>query len=237
MPGLKPETRALLKTVGVSTLTNGLLKRGLRNQFLHGVAPVVPGLGAMIGPAFTLRFIPAREDIDNLGTFGRPDNVQRRALEDCPSGAVLVIDAGNVGRSASAGDLMIGRLKARGCSGIVTDGGYRDLQGVIKVGLPAYQRQTASSATPVGLHSADMEVPIGCAGVPVYPGDIVVGDAEGVVILPAGIADELAQEAAETTAYDEFAEEKIAEGRSILDIFPATEETRREYDAWRKARR
>jgi len=237
MAGLKPETKALLEKAGVSTLTNGLLKRGLRNQFLHGIAPVDGRLGAMVGPAYTLRFIPAREDIDSLGAFGRPDNVQRRALEECPVGAVLVIDAGNVSRSASAGDLMIGRLKARGCAGIVTDGGYRDLAGVVRVGLPAYQRQTSSPATPIGLHSADVEVPIGCAGVAVYPGDIVVGDAEGVVILPAAMADELAQEAAETAAYDEFAEEKIAEGRSILDIFPATEEVRREYDAWRKGRR
>jgi regulator of RNase E activity RraA len=127
MPALKPETRALLLQVGVAVLTNGLLKRGLRNQFLHGIVPVAPDMPAMAGPAFTLRFIPAREDIDTLEALRRPDNVQRRALEVCPPGGVLVIDTGNNARSASAGDLMIGRLKVRGCAGIVTDGGFRDI--------------------------------------------------------------------------------------------------------------
>ena len=235
---LTPPTKALLAKVGVSTLTNGLLKRGLRNQFLHGVAPVDPTLPAMVGVAFTLRFIPAREDIDTMAGFRSDDNVQRRALEACPVDAVLVIDArhASLSASASAGDLMIGRLKARGCAGIVTDGGYRDLAGIVRVGLPAYQYRTASPATPVGLHPVDFNLPIGCAGVAVYPGDIVVGDSEGVVILPAAMAEELAEEAAETAAYDEFAEEKILEGRSIIGLFPPSDEIRREYEVWRKAR-
>jgi regulator of RNase E activity RraA len=233
---LKPETRALLLKVGVAVLTNGLLKRGLRNQFLHGIAPVAPGMPPMAGPAFTLRFIPAREDIDTLAALGRPDNIQRRALEACPPGGVLVIDTGNNARSASAGDLMIGRLKVRGCGGIVTDGGFRDIAGVIKVGLPAYQRQASPPATPIGLHSADFNVPIGCAGVAVYPADIVVGDNDGVVVLPSALADELAMEALETATYDQFAEERIAAGRSIMDIFPPAKEVLREYDEWKKSR-
>lgn len=236
MPALKPETRALLLKVGVAVLTNGLLKRGLRNQFLHGISPVAPGMPAMAGPAFTLRFIPAREDIDTIEALRRPDNVQRRALETCPPGGVLVIDTGNNARSASAGDLMIGRLKVRGCAGIVTDGGFRDIAGVIKVGLPAYQRRASPPATPIGLHSADMDVPIGCADVAVYPGDIVVGDGDGVVVLPAGIAEELATEALETATYDEFAEQRIAAGRSIIDIFPPADDVLREYREWKKSR-
>jgi regulator of RNase E activity RraA len=236
MPALKPEARALLLQVGVAVLTNGLLKRGLRNQFLHGIVPVAPDMPAMAGPAFTLRFIPAREDIDTLEALRRPDNVQRRALEVCPPGGVLVIDTGNNARSASAGDLMIGRLKVRGCAGIVTDGGFRDIAGVIKVGLPAYQRRASPPATPIGLHSADLDVPIGCAGVAVYPGDIVVGDNDGVVVLPAGIAEELATEALETATYDEFAEQRIAAGRSIMDIFPPADDVLREYQEWKKSR-
>jgi regulator of RNase E activity RraA len=236
MPALKPETRALLLQVGVAVLTNGLVKRGLRNQFLHGIVPVAPGMPAMAGPAFTLRFIPAREDIDTLEALRRPDNVQRRALEACPPGGVLVIDTGNNARSAAAGDLMIGRLKFRGCAGIVTDGGFRDIAGVIKVGLPAYQRRASPPATPIGLHSADMDVPIGCAGVAIYPGDIVVGDNDGVVVLPVGIADELATEALETATYDEFAEQRITAGRSIMDIFPPADDVLREYQEWKKSR-
>ena len=236
MPALKPETRGLLLKVGVAVLTNGLLKRGLRNQFLHGIAPVAPNMPAMAGPAFTLRFIPAREDIDTIEALRRPDNVQRRALEACPPGGVLVIDSFGSARSASAGDLMIGRLKVRGCAGIVTDGGFRDIAGVIKVGLPAYQRQASPPATPIGLHSADLEVPIGCAGVAVYPGDIVVGDRDGVVVLPAAMAEELAAEALETATYDEFAEQRIAAGRSIMDIFPPATDVLREYAEWKKSR-
>jgi regulator of RNase E activity RraA len=233
---LSAAARALLMRTGVSILTNGLLKRGLRNQFLHGIAPVDPGLPNMVGPACTLRLIPAREDIDTLSFFGRDDNVHRRAIEECPPGAVLVIDSGCDPRSASAGDLLIGRLKMRGCAGIVTDGGYRDIAGVAKLSFPAYQRRTASPATPLGLHAVDANVPIGCAGVAVYPGDVVVGDGEGVVILPAGLVEELAAEAAEASVYDQFAEEKIAEGRPLIGLFPATEASRREYEAWKTKR-
>jgi regulator of RNase E activity RraA len=172
-----------------------------------------------------------------MAAYRREDHVQRRAIEECPAGAVLVIDAGGDARAASAGDLLIGRLKARGCAGIVTDGGYRDLKGIIKVGLPAYQRQTASPATPITMHPADLNLPIGCAGVAVYPGDIVVGDAEGVVILPAHLADEVAEEAAEATAYEEFVEDRIAQSRSIFGLFPASEESRREYEEWKAKRR
>jgi regulator of RNase E activity RraA len=234
--GLKPEIHALLVRVGVASLTNGLLRRGLRNQFLHGILPVAPSLPTMAGPAFTLRFIPAREDIDSLTALARADNAQRRALEACPPGAILVIDTGNNTRSASAGDLMIGRLKVRGCAGIVTDGGFRDIQGVIKLGLPAYQRQASPPATPIALHPVDFDVPIGCAGVAVYPGDIMVGDSDGVVVLPLGIAEELAQDALEIATYDEFAEQRIAAGRSIIDIFPPSDKVTQEYNEWKKTR-
>ena len=236
MSALKPETRALLEKANVAVLTNGLLKRGLRNQFLHGIAAVAQGLPPMIGPAFTLRFIPAREDIDSVAALRNADNVQRRAIEACPAGSVMVVDACNQARSASAGDLMIGRLKMRGCTGIVTDGGFRDVAGIVKVGLPAYHRQASPPATPIGLHSADYEVPIGCAGVAVYPGDVVFGDGDGVVVLPAAMVDELAAEAVETARFDEFAEQKIAEGRSIIDIFPPSEAVQGEYAAWKKTR-
>ena len=236
MSAIDPATLARLMKVNVSTLTNCLLRRGLRNQFLHGVAPLAPGLPNMVGPAFTLRFIPAREDLDTMANYQLETHVQRRAMEECPPGAVLVVDSRGDARAASAGDLLIGRLKARGCAGIVTDGGYRDLPGILRTGLPAYQRQTASPATPITLHPADLNLPIGCAGVAVYPGDIVVGDGEGVVVIPAHLADEVAEEALTTVEYEEFAEEKIAEGRSIYGLFPATEASRAEYAIWKKDR-
>jgi len=232
---LSVEARDMLRTVNVATLTNCLLSRGLRNIFLHGISPVAPPAQNMVGEAFTMRFIPSREDVDNMAAYARPDHVQRRAIEECPAGAVLVIDSRGDARAASAGDLLIARLKARGAAGIVTDGGYRDVAGVVNTGLPAYQKQTASPASPIVHHAADLNLPIGCAGVAVYPGDIVVGDREGVVVFPAKFAEEVAREAHEATLYEEFADAEIRGGRSIFGLFPATDESRAQYQEWRKA--
>jgi len=230
---LSQVTRNNLTKVGVSTLTNCLLKRGLRNVFMHGVGPLSSELPNMVGEAFTMRFIPSREDVDGMAAYASPEHVQRRAVEECPEGMVLVIDARGDARAAAAGDLLIGRLKARGVAGIVTDGGYRDLPGILKTGLPAYQRQTASPATPIIHHAADLDLPIGCAGVAVYPRDVIVGDGEGVVVIPSHMADEVAQEAFDATMYEEFAEAEIASGRSIFGLFPATDESRAQYAVWR----
>lgn len=231
---LSQATRAMLGKIGVSTLTNCLLKRGLRNTFMHGVQPLTSSLPNMVGEAFTMRFIPSREDVDDMAAYASPEHVQRRAMEECPEGMVLVIDARGDARAAAAGDLLIGRLKARGAAGIVTDGGYRDLPGILKTGLPAYQRQTASPATPIVHHAADLNLPIGCAGVAVYPRDVIVGDGEGVVVIPAHMADDVAREAFDATMYEEFAEAEIAAGRSIFGLFPATEDSRAQYAVWRE---
>lgn len=234
--GLTGETRTQLSCVGISTLTNSLLRRGLRNQFLPGIVPVNASAGNMVGPAYTLRLIPAREDIDTLAGLARPDNATLIAVEQCPANAVLIVSAGGETRAATAGDLLAGRLKARGCAGIVTDGGFRDVEGIRGLGFAAYQQRTASAASPGALHAADTQVPIGCAGVAVYPGDIVVGDAEGVVIIPESIAAEVAQEACEAAAYDEFAALKIGEGHPLAGIFPATDRSREAFAAWKSQR-
>lgn len=231
---LSVEARDMLRGVNVAALTNCLLSRGLRNIFLHGISPVAATAENMVGEAFTMRFIPAREDIDNMAAYARPDHVQRRAIEECPAGSVLVIDSRGDARAASAGDLLVARLKARGAAGIVTDGGFRDVAGVANTGLPAYQKQTASPASPIIHHAADLNLPIGCAGVAVYPGDIVVGDREGVVVFPAKFAEEVAREAYEATLYEEFADAEIRRGRSIFGLFPATDESRKQYQEWRK---
>lgn len=231
---LSDEARQMLRVVNVATLTNCLLSRGLRNAFLQGVAPVAAGEANMVGEAFTMRFIPSREDIDTMEKYASPDHVQRRAIEECPPGCVLVIDSRGDARAASAGDLLIARLKARGAAGIVTDGGYRDIAGIIQAGLPAYQKQTASPASPIVHHAADLNLPIGCGGVAVYPGDIVVGDREGVVVIPVKYAEDVAREAHDATLYEEFVEAEIRRGRSIFGLFPATEQSRAEYRIWRE---
>ena len=235
MPGnLNAEVREILARVGVATLTTCLLKRGLRSRLIAGVSPINADAASMVGPAFTLRFIPAREDIDTLQAYGDDRHVQRRAMEECPPGHVLVIDAGGSTAAASAGDIMVGRLKARGAAGAVSDGGFRDTPDIAALGFPVFHTAPAPPSSPIALHPADLGLPIGCGGVAVYPGDIVVGDREGVVVIPAALAAEIAGEAAEMTEYEAFAAAKVAEGRSIFGLYPAGEAALAEYATLRK---
>lgn len=229
---LSAATRDKLLQVGTANVANALLKRGFRNVYLLGLNPVCESQGRMVGPAYTLRFMPAREDIDTMANYGKDDNLHRRAVEECPPGHVLVIDTGGCVRSAAAGDLMALRMRQRSVAGVVTDGGFRDTPAVRDTGLPAYQRQPAPPATPIAMHPVELNGPVGCAGVAIYPGDIMVGDAEGVVAIPRHLVDEIADEALDAVEYEHFAAAHITRGRSIFGLFPATEESRREYDKW-----
>jgi regulator of RNase E activity RraA len=158
-------------------------------------------------------------------------------MEACPPGHVLVVDARGDPRAASAGDLYVGRLAARGCAGIVTDGGLRDTEGFAKTGLPAYHRRPSSPPSGIVHNPVDLGLPIACGGVAVYPGDVIVGDGDGVVVIPPNLADEIAAEAIATTIYDEFAEEEVARGRSLIGLFPTVnDEAKRDFAAWKKAR-
>lgn len=231
------QTRKRLEKSGTATIANMLLKRGFRNAYLLGISPLRKDQRPMVGPAYTLRFIPAREDLDNMANYASSDNVHRRAIEECPEGCVLVIDAMGCLKASSAGDMMAERLNARGAAGIVTDGGFRDTPGIEATGLPAYQRGSAPPATVIALHPVDLNVPIGCAGVPVYPGDIIVGDAEGVVVIPREYADEVAEEAYQATLYEDYAQRRIRDGESIFGIFPATEESMRKYEQWKASQK
>jgi regulator of RNase E activity RraA len=233
---LKAETIARLKTVSTATLTTALFKRGLRNQFIQDVHRLNPKAGPMVGEAFTLRYIPAREDLNALTVFRDPSHPQRKAVEMCPPGAVMVIDSRKDARAASAGSILVSRLMVRGAAGIVTDGGLRDSPTIAELAIPAYHHR-ASAPTNLTLHQAlDINVPIGCGDVAVFPGDAVVGDDEGVVIVPAHIADEIADEAVEMTAFEDFVTEEVLKGRSIVGLYPATnDQTLADFAAWRKA--
>jgi regulator of RNase E activity RraA len=233
---LSPETRDKLKKVSTATLATALYKRGLRGQFIQGVQPLHRPAESMVGEAFTLRYMPAREDLNRLEVFRDRAHPQRKAVEECPPGAVLVMDSRKDARAASAGGILVGRLKARGVAGVVTDGGFRDSAEIAALGIPAYH-QRPSAPTNLTLHQAiDINVPIGCGDAPVFPGDVVVGDADGVIVLPAHLADELAEEATEMTAYEDFVTEEVSEGRSILGLYPATDErSLADFAAWRKA--
>jgi regulator of RNase E activity RraA len=236
MTNLKVETREKLKTVSTATLATALFKRGLRNQMIQDVHPLNPNGAPMVGEAYTLRYIPAREDLNPISVFQDREHPQRKAVEECPEGAVLVIDSRQNARAASAGSILVTRLMKRGVAGIVTDGGFRDSPEIAKLAIPAYHNRP-SAPTNLTLHQAiDINVPIGCGDAPVFPGDVIVGDGEGVIVIPANIADEIADEAVEMTAFEDFVTEQVMGGRSILGLYPATEErTREDFAAWRKA--
>jgi regulator of RNase E activity RraA len=236
MTALKPETREKLKTVATPTLMTTLFKRGLRNQWVQDVHRINPGAGPMVGEAFTLRYMPAREDLNTLAVFRDRSHPQRKAVEDCPPGCVLVMDSRKDPRAASAGSILVSRLMVRGVAGVVTDGGFRDTPEIEKLGIPAYHNRP-SAPTNLTLHQAiDINVPIGCGDAPVFPGDVIVGDAEGVVVIPAHLADEIADEAVEMTAFEDFVTEEVLKGRSIFGLYPATDEqTHVDFAAWRKA--
>ena len=234
---MNPVTRQQLIGVSTATLCTALFKRGLHRQFIQDVRPLNPNLPNMVGEAYTLRYIPAREDLNPISVFQNREHPQRKAVEECPSGAVLVIDSRKDARAASAGGILVTRLMKRGVAGIVTDGGFRDSPEIARLPFAAYHQRPAAP-TNLTLHQAlDINVPIGCGDAPVWPGDVVVGDAEGVVVIPAHIADDVAAEAVEMTAFEDFVAEKVLEGRSILGLYPPTEERSRvDFAAWRLAK-
>ena len=233
---LNPTASALLAKVSTATLCTALFKRGLRNQFLQDVHPLRTGRANMVGEAFTLRYIPAREDLNPISVFQNPEHPQRKAVEDCPPGAVLVIDSRKDARAASAGSILASRLMQRGVAGLVTDGGFRDTPDIAALDMPAYHHRP-SAPTNLTLHQAiDINVPIGCGDVAVFPGDVVVGDSEGVIVIPAHLADEIAAEATEMTAFEDFVTEKVMEGRTIIGLYPPTHpQTLTDFAAWRQA--
>ena len=237
MTKLSTATRDKLKTVSTATLCTALFKRGFRNQMIQGVQPLDPGKPNMVGEAFTLRYMPAREDLNPISVFQDRSHPQRKAVEECPPGAVFVIDSRKDARAASAGGILATRLQVRGVAGLVTDGGFRDAAEIAKLDMPSFHLRP-SAPTNLTVHQAiDINVPIGCGDAPVFPGDVIVGDSDGVVVIPAHLADEIATEAVEMTAFEDFVTEKVREGRSILGLYPALDEkTKVDFAAWRKAK-
>jgi regulator of RNase E activity RraA len=233
---LSAGNRARLARVSTATLSTALFKRGLRNMFIQDVRPVGTRTENMVGEAFTLRYMPSREDLDNIEVFMDPDHPQRKAVEDCPPGHVMVIDSRKDARAASAGSILISRLMKRGVSGIVTDGGFRDSPAIAALPFAAYHNRPSAPTNLTRHRAVDINVPIGCGDAPVFPGDIVVGDGEGVIIIPAHMANDIAEEAHEMTAFEDFVEEEVMKGETIVGLYPATkEETRIKFQAWRQA--
>ncbi len=225
-----------LKLVSTPTLATVLYKHGLRCQMIQDVLPLGPIKQSMVGIAYTLRYIPAREDLNRITVFSDPKHPQRAAIETCPPGAVLVMDSRGDARAASAGGILVRRLMMRGGAGIVTDGGFRDSAEIAALAMPAFH-QRPSAPTNLTLHQAvDLNVPIGCGGAPVFPGDVIVGDADGVIVIPAGIATEVAEEATAMTVYEDFVIDMVSQGHSIIGLYPMTDRSNQTaFDAWRAA--
>ncbi|MEJ1977539.1 MAG: ribonuclease activity regulator RraA [Acetobacteraceae bacterium] len=234
---LTDANRAALRSVSTATLTTALFKRGLRNVFIQGVHPLSSTAPHMVGEAYTLRYIPAREDLDHLGVFEDRSHPQRKGVEEIPPGHVMVIDSRKNGRAASAGGILITRMMQRGVAGVVTDGGFRDVPDISQLPFPTYAAQASAPTNLILHHAADLNQPIGCGDVPVYPGDIVVGDGEGVVVIPAHLANEVAVEAASMTVFEDWVEQQVLAGRSTFGLYPPNEATRAEFAAWKAALR
>jgi regulator of RNase E activity RraA len=230
---LSPNSRSALGKVSTATLTTVLFKRGLRNVFIQGVFLLNRDAPRMVGEAYTLRYIPAREDLDQLGAFEGRGHPQREAIEACPPGSVLVMDARRDASAATGGDILMTRLQVRGAAGVVTDGGLRDSPVIEKLPWPAYCGARSAPLNLVRHHAVEAQVPIGCGGVAVYPGDVLVGDAEGVVVIPAKMADEVAKEAEAQTEFEDWVEARVKEGRSIFGLYPPNAETKAEFEAFR----
>lgn len=228
--GLSDTTRILLREASTASLTSELLKKGFRNTFMQGVHPLGSG-SRMVGEAFTLRYIPAREDLDLQVDFDNWTNPQRVSVESIGIGEVLVIDARGETRAAALGHILCTRLRARGVAGVVTDGAFRDSPSIRAMQFPAYARGAHATSSSVIHHPVDFQVPIGCGGVMVLPGDIIVGDDEGVVVIPVAVADEVAQSAVARDRLESWLQQKVDAGASIRGTYPPNAETLAEYQA------
>jgi regulator of RNase E activity RraA len=228
-----PELLDLARQISTATLSSQLQKHGFVHAFMLGVRPLRPDL-RLAGQAFTLRYIPMREDLERPGEFDNHTNKQRIAVESVGPSDVLVIDARGDIRAATLGNILATRIAQRGAAGIVTDGAFRDTPSIQSIDLPTYAGGQSPDVSTAIHHPLDINVPIGCGGVAVLPGDVIVGDGEGVMVVPLAVAESVIQAAYEQEQREEFILSKIRGGSSIMGVYPPDEATLREYEAWRR---
>jgi regulator of RNase E activity RraA len=226
---ISEQTERQLKQSSTATISSVLRKHGFNEMFLEGLKPQRPDL-RMVGQAFTLRFVPTRPDLDPTGEFDNTTNKQRIAVESVESGDVLVIEARGDTRAGTLGDILATRIWKRGAAGIVSDGAFRDTPSFREIEMPTYSKTQNPNLSSAVHHPIEINGPIVCAGVTVLPGDVIVGDAEGVIVIPFDLADEVSEQAAEQERREEFIIGKIREGHSILGVYPPNDETLAEYE-------
>jgi regulator of RNase E activity RraA len=231
---LDPSTLERLRGLTTATVTMQLLKRGIRRVALSGVKPLLKGQGVTVGEAYTLRFLPMREDLSEVSVLASPDYAPRKAIEDCPAGSILTIEARGIETTGTIGDILAARLKKRGVAALVCDGAIRDEIGVVAVGLPIWCMGAAAPASITELSGGGLQEPIGCGGVAIIPGDVLICDDDGVVCIPRHLADEVARDGVEQDRFEVWVQARIEEGRSTIGLYPPSAETRAEYEAWVK---
>jgi regulator of RNase E activity RraA len=218
-----------LSGVSTATLTTILLKKGLRNVWMRGTRPLRPDQRRLVDRAFTLRFIPAREDLATPASWSSPRST-RGAIEDMPEGCIAVVDAMGVTDAGIFGDILCARMKKRGVAALVTDGVVRDAAGVLGTGLPVWCQGVAAPPSVAGLTFVNWQEPIGCAGVAVYPDDVVVADLDGAVLIPAALLDEVVATAPEHERLEAWIMQEVEQGAALPGLYPPNDENRSRYE-------
>ena len=233
---LKPELRAALARISTATLTTVLLKKGVRQSFMRGPMPLAPGHGRVVGEAFTLRFVPAREDLATPESWASPRST-RGAIEEMPEGCIAVADAMGITSAGIFGDILCARMQVRKVVGLVTDGAVRDGDGVKSTKLPVWCSGVAAPPSVAGLTFVGWQEPIGCGGVAVFPGDLIVADNDGVVCVPQALVQAVAKEAEEQEAFEAWVADEVMKGAKLPGLYPPNEETKARYVAFRSGKR
>lgn len=226
----------VLRQVTTATITTMLLKKGIRRCWMNGPKPLVPGGPRLVGPAFTLRFVPAREDLAMPESWAKPIST-RGAIEAMPEGCIAVADAMGITTAGIFGDILIERMKRRGVTALVTDGAVRDKAGVLKTQLPTWCAGVAAPASVNGLTFVNWQEPIGCGGVAVFPDDIIVADDDGAVLIPKDLLDFVAKEGEEHERYETWVVSEVERGVKLPGLYPPNDEAKARYQAWKDKRR
>jgi regulator of RNase E activity RraA len=221
-----------LHGITTATLTTVLLKKGLRNVWLRGALPLVPGLQRTVGRAFTLRFVPAREDLATPESWSSPVST-RAAIEAMPAGCIAVVDAMGVTDAGIFGDILCARMRRREVAALVTDGVVRDLAGVLATGLPVWCRGVAAPPSVAGLTFVGWQQPVGCGGVAIFPNDVIVADADGAVVIPHALLDEVIVAADEQEQLEAWILGEVERGAALPGLYPPNEANKARYAAWR----
>lgn len=230
---LSAELIAMLSGITTATLTTILLKKGLRNVWLRGARPIRSGQPRLVGRAFTLRFVPAREDLATPESWSSPIST-RGAIEAMPDGVIAVVDSMGVKDAGIFGDILCARMKKRNVTALITDGVVRDLAGVLGTNLPVWCDGAAAPPSVAGLTFVDWQLPIGCGGVAVFPNDVIVADDDGAVLIPQAIVEEVARLGVEQERMEGWIMGEVEKGLPLPGLYPMNAETKARYEASKK---